>query len=88
MHMQMCTEENMTNTFADFARGFWDRPTRTFKPRPTTLRYTANGDPEALRYREQLAEIIQELVELPSVSDTDQRLLNISRAVAFLLDGR
>jgi hypothetical protein len=78
----------MTRTFADFAKGFWDKPTQTFKPRPTTLRYTAkNGDPEALRYREQLAGLTQELLELPSVSDTDRRLLNISRAVAFLLEG-
>lgn len=78
----------MTTTFADFAKGFWDKPTRTSKPRLTTLKYTANGNPEALRCREQLAGIIQALADLPSLSDTDQRLLSISRAVAFLLEGR
>jgi hypothetical protein len=82
------TEENMTRTFADFAKGFWDKPARASKPRPTTLKYTAKGDPEALRYRVQLAGIIQELVEVPSASDTDRRVLNISRAVAFLPEGR
>ncbi|MGA2195105.1 MAG: hypothetical protein ABSH40_07520 [Bryobacteraceae bacterium] len=78
----------MKTTFADFAKGFWDKPAQTSKPRPTTLKYTANGDPEALRDREQLAGIIQELHNLPEPTDNDRRVLNISRAVAFLLEGR
>ena len=35
----------------------------------------------------QIAGIIQELTSLPTLSDTDRRLLNISSAVALLLSG-
>jgi hypothetical protein len=36
----------------------------------------------------QMVGIIQELVNLPTLFDTDRRVLDISRAVAFLLEGR
>jgi hypothetical protein len=35
----------------------------------------------------QIAGIIQELVNLPTLTDTDRRLLNLSSAVALLLAG-
>jgi hypothetical protein len=84
------TEENiMTKTFPDFAKGFWDKPTRTYKPRPTTLKFTVTADSEERReLRGQIAGIIQELHNLPELTDTDRRVLNISRAVEFLLEGR
>ena len=80
----------MTRTFADFAKGFWDKPTRTSKPRPTTLRYTVTADSESKRLKltEQMAGIMQELHNLPELTDTDRRVLSVSRAVAFLLEGR
>lgn len=79
-----------TTTFADFARGFWDNSARASKPRPTAPRPTANGDSETKRrqLRGQIAGIIQELLNLPTLSDADRRLLNISSAVAHLLAGR
>ena len=85
----MCTENNMTTTFADFARGFWDKPTRTCRPRPTALKSTVTADSEKCRrLTEQMADIIQKLQNLPELTDTDRRVLSISSAVAFLLEGR
>ena len=80
----------MKTTFADFAKGFWDKPMRASKPRPTTLRYTANADFEPKRRQliGQMADITQELHNLPELTDSDRRVLNISRAVEFLLEGR
>ena len=79
----------MTMTFADFAKGFWDKPTRTCKPRPTTLEstVTADSEPKSRQLTEQIAGIIQELHNLPELTDTDRRVLNIGSAVAFLLAG-
>jgi hypothetical protein len=79
--MQMCTrtEERMKMTFAYFAKGFWDKPVRVSYPRPTTLKSTIRG---------QIADITQELQNLPELTATDRRALSISRAVAFLLEGR
>ena len=79
-----------TTTFADFARGFWDNSARASKPRPTIPRPTANGD-SATKRRQlcgQMAGIIQDLSNLPTLSDADRRLLSISNAVGFLLAGR
>jgi hypothetical protein len=79
----------MKTTFVDFTKGFWDKPTRTFKPRPTTLKYTANADSEERRqFSGQMADIIQELHSLPELTDTERRVLSIGSAVAFLLEGR
>jgi len=80
----------MKTTFANFAKGFWDKPTRTSKPRATTLKssVTADSEPERLHLTEQVAGIIQELHNLPELTDTDRRTLSISSAVAFLLEGR
>ena len=80
----------MTMTFADFAKGFWDKPTRTCRPRPTTLEstVTADSEPKSRQLTEQMADIIQELHNLPELTRTDRRVLNISSAVAFLLAGR
>jgi hypothetical protein len=83
------TEENMTRTFADFAKGFWDKPAQASKPRPTTLKSIVTADSEERRQlTEQMADIIQELHNLPELTDTDRRVLSISSAVAFLLEGR
>ena len=80
----------MIATFADFTRGLWGNSARASKPRPTGPKPTANDDPEARdrQLRGQIAGIIQELLNLPTLSDTDRRLLNLSSAVAFLLAGR
>jgi hypothetical protein len=88
MHMQICTEENMTTTFSDFAKGFWDKPAS--KPRSTTPKptVTADSEPQRRQLRGQMTDIVQELHNLPELTDTDHRVLNISRAVAFLLEGR
>jgi hypothetical protein len=91
MHMEMCTGEDMTTTtFADFARGFWDNSARASKPRPTAPKPTVSGDSEARRRQlcGQMAGIIQDLLNLPTLSDADRRCLSISSAVAFLLAGR
>jgi len=69
-------------TFADFARGFWDKPAQTSKPRPTTL------NSKRREFRGQIVGIIQELYSFSELTDTDRRVLNISSAVAFLLAGR
>ena len=63
----------MTTTFADFAKGFWDKPARVSKPKPNTPKPSVNGDPEATRCQEQIAAIVQELLNLPALSDTDRR---------------
>ena len=72
----------MTRTFADFARRFRDKPAQTSKPRPTTL------NSKRRQLTGQIADIIQELHNLPELTDTDHRVLNISSAVAFLLAER
>lgn len=79
----------MVATFADFTRGFWNHSARNAKPRPTTPKPTANGgsEPKHRQLRGQMASIVQELLNLPTLSDTDRRLLNLSSAVAFLLSG-
>ena len=86
----MCTDKKMTMTFADFAKGFWDKPTRTSRPRSTKLKstVTADSEPKSRQLTEQMADIIQELHNLPELTDTDRRVLNIGSAVAFLLAGR
>ena len=45
-------------------------------------------DEERRQLREQVAGIVQELHNVSKLTDTDCRVLNISRAVAFLLEGR
>jgi hypothetical protein len=45
-------------------------------------------DEKRRRLRGQIAGLIQELRKLSELTDTDHRVLNISRAVAFLLEGR
>ena len=45
-------------------------------------------DEERRRLRGQIAGLIQEGHNLPELTDNDRRVLNISRAVAFLLEGR
>ena len=80
----------MKKTFADFAKGFWDKPTRSWRPRATTLKstVTADSEPKRRQLRGQVAGVVQELHNLPEPTDTDRRVLNISGAVAFLLEGR
>ncbi len=74
--------------FKDFTRGFHDSPTpsprKPITPRPAA--YAAPGKRQQLRG--QIAGIIQELLNLPALSDTDRRFLNIASAVAYLLAGR
>jgi hypothetical protein len=45
-------------------------------------------DEERRQLRGQMAGITEELSNLPTLSDTDRRVLSISRAVAYLLAGR
>jgi hypothetical protein len=45
-------------------------------------------DEKRRQLRGQIAGIIQELHNVSELTDTDRRVLNISRAVAFLLEGR
>jgi hypothetical protein len=45
-------------------------------------------DEKRRQLRGQVAGIVQELHNLPELTDTDRGVLNISDAVAFLLEGR
>jgi hypothetical protein len=71
-------------TFACFAKGFRPKRVRISNSRPTTVKFTERR----LQLRAQMADITQELDILPELKATDRRVLSISRAVAFLLEGR
>jgi hypothetical protein len=79
--------------FSDYTKGF--RNTAQIDKRNRAVPATppkpfSNIDAETKRRQivGQIAGITQELLNLPELSDTDRRLLNISGAVAYLLAGR
>jgi hypothetical protein len=73
-------EEATARNFKEFTKGY--SCTFLFKRNMREL------DEKRRRLREQIAGLIQELRELSELTDADHRVLNISRAVAFLLEGR
>jgi hypothetical protein len=80
-------EENMPTSFAEFTKTF--QGTSPMKSKPTAPppdTKSGTGD-KRRQLRGQIAGIIQELLNVQTLSDTDRRLLNISSAVALLLDG-
>ena len=66
--------------FRDFTKSY----TSIFFPQHNTR----VPDEKRRQLRGQIAGIIQELHNVSELTDTDRRVLNISRAVAFLLEGR
>jgi len=73
--------------FKDFTRGFHNNPSPQPHKSPT-LRPRLNAAPgKRQQLRGQIGGIIQELLNLPALSDTDRRMLNISSALAYLLAG-
>jgi hypothetical protein len=92
MHMQMNAgvhhEENMMTSFADFTKDFRNSSATDTNRKPTRPK-PRGFDPET-KHRQligQISGIIQELLNLPELSDSDRRILSISSAVAFLLSG-
>lgn len=75
-------------TFADYTKGF--RNSTPMKHRTPTTTHSANskGEEKRRQLMGQMARIIQELLNLQALSDTDSRILSISSAVAYLLAGR
>ena len=73
--------------FKDFTKGFHDSPSPSPR-KPGTPRPAVNAAPgKRQQLRGQIGGIIQELLNLPALSDTDRRLLNIASALAYLLAG-
>ena len=76
----------MTTSFADFTKTFQGSAPVKHKTTPPHFAKDESGD-KRRQLRGQIAGIVQELLNLPTLSDTDRRLLNISSAVALLMDG-
>ncbi len=79
----------MVMKFFNYTKGFGNSSVSDTKRRSATPKPTVNGDPDAKRRQlcGQMARIIQELLNLPELSDADRRILSICSAVAFLLSG-
>ena len=76
----------MIASFSDYTRGFRNSSLSQAKRQPTAPKTTPESKTRQLRGL--MTAIIQELVNLPELSDSDRRTLSICSAVAFLLAGR
>ena len=67
--------------------GGFKKFTKSYSSISSPLHNTHVADEKRRQLCGQITGIIQELVNLPTLTDTDRRLLNLSSALAFLLSG-
>ena len=77
----------MTTSFAEFTSTFQGSAPMNRHPTPPPPGAKNDSGEKRRQLRGPIAGIVQELLNLPRLSDTDRRLLNISSAVAHLLAG-